>query len=284
MVAFDPTALRWSSRARRGTVRAADRRPPGGTVAEPVVTEIATGLQFPEGPVWMPDGTVLCVELQAPHRRPRASRRHGRDDRRAGREPERSRDRSRRRGLRLQQRRVGLPRDHGTDHHRRSQQPDDYSGGRIERVDLDTGDGDRPLHRVRRQPADGPERPRVRRPGRDVVHRPRQDPGPGARPRRRVLRGARRLVDHRGDLPARVAERHRACRPRATGSTWPRPTPAACYWWPVEGPGTVGKPSPVGHGGLLLAGLPGMQLLDSLGGRLRRQRRRRHARRTAGSR
>jgi gluconolactonase len=27
-------------------------------------TEITKGLQFPEGPVWMPDGTVLCVELK----------------------------------------------------------------------------------------------------------------------------------------------------------------------------------------------------------------------------
>ena len=33
-------------------------------MTEPVITEIATGLQFPEGPVWMPDGTVLCVELK----------------------------------------------------------------------------------------------------------------------------------------------------------------------------------------------------------------------------
>ena len=32
-----------------------------------------------------------------------------------------------------------------------------------------------------------------------------------------------------------------------------------------RGPGVVGKPNPVGHGGLLLAGLPGMQLFDSLG-------------------
>src|SRR6478672_10372916 len=28
------------------------------------ITEIASGLEFPEGPVWMPDGTVLCVELK----------------------------------------------------------------------------------------------------------------------------------------------------------------------------------------------------------------------------
>src|SRR5262245_26988624 len=49
----------------RSVARAA--RPAGpraGEMSEPGVTEIASGLQFPEGPVWMPDGTVLCVELQ----------------------------------------------------------------------------------------------------------------------------------------------------------------------------------------------------------------------------
>lgn len=29
------------------------------------VAVIADGLQFPEGPVWLPDGTVLCVEIRA---------------------------------------------------------------------------------------------------------------------------------------------------------------------------------------------------------------------------
>ena len=38
------------------------------------------------------------------------------------------------------------------------------------------GRRDRPLHRVRRQPAHGSERSRVRRRRRHVVHRPRQDP------------------------------------------------------------------------------------------------------------
>ena len=28
------------------------------------IVEIATGLEFPEGPVWMPDNPVLCVELK----------------------------------------------------------------------------------------------------------------------------------------------------------------------------------------------------------------------------
>jgi sugar lactone lactonase YvrE len=27
------------------------------------ITEITDGLRFPEGPVWMPDGTLLCTEL-----------------------------------------------------------------------------------------------------------------------------------------------------------------------------------------------------------------------------
>ena len=36
------------------------------------------------------------------------------------------------------------------------------------------------------------------------------------------------------------------------------------YSWPVAGPGLVEATTPVGHGGHLLAGLPGMQLLDSL--------------------
>ena len=36
------------------------------------------------------------------------------------------------------------------------------------------------------------------------------------------------------------------------------------YSWPVSGPGQVDATTPVGHGGHLLAGLPGMQLLDSL--------------------
>ena len=34
--------------------------------------------------------------------------------------------------------------------------------------------------------------------------------------------------------------------------------------WPVTAPGVVGSTTPTGHGGHLLAGLPGLQLLDSL--------------------
>jgi gluconolactonase len=36
------------------------------------------------------------------------------------------------------------------------------------------------------------------------------------------------------------------------------------FWWSITGPGEVTNESPIGNGGQLLAGLPGMQLLDSL--------------------
>jgi len=36
------------------------------------------------------------------------------------------------------------------------------------------------------------------------------------------------------------------------------------FWWSLSGPGQVEPGTPVGHGGHLLAGLPGLQLLDSL--------------------
>ena len=36
------------------------------------------------------------------------------------------------------------------------------------------------------------------------------------------------------------------------------------FWWALSGPGEVEHDNPVGNGGHLLAGLPGLQLLDSL--------------------
>jgi gluconolactonase len=36
------------------------------------------------------------------------------------------------------------------------------------------------------------------------------------------------------------------------------------FWWGVSAPGEIERDNPVGHGGHLLAGLPGLQLLDSL--------------------
>ncbi len=36
------------------------------------------------------------------------------------------------------------------------------------------------------------------------------------------------------------------------------------FWWSVSGPGEIERDNPIGNGGHLLAGLPGLQLLDSL--------------------
>ncbi len=36
------------------------------------------------------------------------------------------------------------------------------------------------------------------------------------------------------------------------------------FWWELSGPGEVQRDNPIGNGGHLLAGLPGLQLLDSL--------------------
>ena len=143
-------------------------------------------------------------------------------------------------------------------------QPDDYSGGRIERVDLDTGAVTVLYTECDGHPLMGPN---------DIVF---------------DATGGMWFTDH-----GKVRERERDhggvyyAAPDGSSITeviYPLESPngiglspegdrlyvaethtGRVYWWPVESPGVVGKPNPVGHGGLLLAGLPGMQLLDSLG-------------------
>ena len=229
---------------------------------EPEITEIASGLEFPEGPVWMDDGTLLCVELK----RRTVDRIHpdGRVETVA--EPGGSPN-----GLAIGPDGAAYVCNSGgwgftevmgliiTDLH----QPDDYSGGRIERVDLATGEVTVLYGECDGNPLMGPNdlvfdrdggmwftdhgkiRPRERDHGgvyyatsdgssiTEVIHPLESPNGIGLSPE--------------GDR-LYVAETH-------TGRV---------YWWPIEGPGRVGKASPLGGGGMLLAGLPGLQLLDSL--------------------
>jgi gluconolactonase len=228
----------------------------------PEITEIATGLQFPEGPVWMPDGTVLCVEL----RRRTVDRIHpdGRIETVA--EPGGSPN-----GLAIGPDGAGYVCNSGGWAFREVmgltitelEQPDDYSGGRIERVDLATGAVTVLYTECDGHPLMGPN---------DLVF---------------DADGGMWFTDH-GKIRARERDHGGVYYATPDGSSitevaYPLDSPngiglspagdvlyvaethtGRVLWWPVEGPGRLGRPTPLGAGGALLAGLPGMQLLDSL--------------------
>ena len=61
----------------------------------PELTEVANGLAFPEGPIAMPDGSVVLVEMFGPRLTPRPARRVEGDDRRDPRRTQRCRPRAR---------------------------------------------------------------------------------------------------------------------------------------------------------------------------------------------
>ena len=123
--------------------------------------------------------------------------------------------------------------------------PDRYVGGRIQRVDLATGDGDRPLHRVRRPPAAGAERPRVRRAtaasGSPTTASATSAPATGrasTTPSPTARRSARSCS--RSTRPTASA-----CRPTGAPSTGPRPTPAGSSGGPSTAPGELAPVRPV---------------------------------------
>ena len=108
-------------------------------MSTPEVTEIASGFEFPEGPVWMPDGSILVAELRG--RRVTRVR------------PDRSKETVAEPGGSPNGLAIGpdgacyVCNSGGWSFHDMggvlvpvSEEPDDYSGGRIERIDLDTGD------------------------------------------------------------------------------------------------------------------------------------------------
>src|SRR5436190_466248 len=108
-------------------------------MSEPEITEITSGLGFPEGPVWMPDGTVLVVEMK--HRRITRVHPDGRKETAA--EPGGSPN-----GLAIgPDGALYVCNSGGWDYFEvgdwtipMPELPAHHSGGRIERVDLDTGD------------------------------------------------------------------------------------------------------------------------------------------------
>ncbi len=227
------------------------------------IRELATGLEFPEGPIALPNGDVLVVEVQGGR-----VTRIARDGRRypvaqTGGGPN---------GAALgPDGRVYVCNNGGFEWHRLGgltlpgEQPADYSGGRIERIELETG--------------------KV-----EVLYRECDGHG---------LRGPNDLVfdrdggfwftDH-GKVRARDRDRGGVYYARPDGSRiaevlWGLDAPngvglspdggrlyvaetwtGRVWYWAVEGPGRVrragGGLGPAG--GTLLMGLPGFQLLDSM--------------------
>ena len=98
---------------------------------------IATGLGFPEGPVWMADGSVILGEISGKKVTRVMPRRQQDRDRQGRRRAERRRHRARRRALCLQQRR----RVYETTPSFLSTGPAlDYKNGSIQRIDPKTGE------------------------------------------------------------------------------------------------------------------------------------------------
>ena len=123
---------------------------------------IGEGLQFPEGPIALADGRVLVVEIKS-GTLATVSARTARSS--ASPRPAAART-APRSGPTARSTSATTAASSGTRSTASSPpapQPADYIGGRIQRVDIDTGRGRGPLHRVRRQPAARPERHRVRR-------------------------------------------------------------------------------------------------------------------------
>ena len=231
-------------------------------MSQPEITEITSGLGFPEGPVYMPDGTVLVVEMK----HGRITRVHPDGRKETAAEPGGSPN-----GLAIgPDGALYACNSGGWDYYEigeftipHTELPANHSGGRIERIDLDTGDvkvlytecdGNRLIG-----PNDlvfdaqggiwftdhGRREGRVQHVGgvyyahpdgssiREVVFPSESPNGIGLSP------DGTRLY---------VAETH-------TGRV---------FSYNVTGPGEVER-NAVGAAGVLLCGLPGMQLFDSLG-------------------
>src|SRR5262245_7185738 len=245
--------------------RSNERRDVGGGGGGDGMTEmreIATGLQFPEGPVALPDGSVLVVEIRrgtltrvAPDGRTSIVARTGGGPNGAAIGPDGK---------------VYVCNNGGFEWHDRAgltvpgNQPHDYSGGRIQRVDLDTGKVEDLYTACDGRPLRGPN---------DLVF-------DGA--------GGFWFTDH-GKLRERDRDRTGVFYARADGSRireaiFPLEAPngiglspdgqrlyvaetwtGRVWYWDLTGPGELRAGPGFGPGGgTLLVGLPGYQLFDSL--------------------
>ena len=231
-------------------------------MSQPAITELTSGLGFPEGPVWMSDGTVLVVEMQ--HGRITRVRSDGRKETVA--EPGGSPN-----GLAIgPDGALYVCNSGGWDYYEigdftipKTDLPAHHSGGRIERVDLVTGDVKVLYTECDGHALIGPN---------DLVF---------------DAHGGMWFTDH-GRQDGRIHHIGAIYYAQPDGSSirevvFPSESPngiglspdgtrlyaaethtGRVYAWNVTGPGEVER-NAVGAAGALLCGLPGMQLFDSLG-------------------
>jgi len=231
-------------------------------MSEPQITEITSGLGFPEGPVWMPDGTVLVTELK----NGRVVRVHpdGRTETAA--EPGGSPN-----GLAIgPDGALYVCNSGGFDFHEIGdftipvpELPSHHSGGRIERVDLDTGDVKVLYKECDGHPLIGPN---------DIVfdaHGGMWFTDHGRRQGRVHHGGAIFYAQPDGSSIREVVFPSEApngigLSPDGTRLYAAETHTGRVYAWNITEPGEVER-TPAGATGALLCGLPGMQLFDSLG-------------------
>ena len=226
------------------------------------IRELATGLRFPEGPVAMDDGAVILVEIARgtltrvdPHGKVEVVAELGGGPNGAALGPDGAMYVCNNGGCFSWDEVMGLTIPGAV--------PSDWEGGSIQRVDLGTGEVTTLYTSSSGEPLRAPN---------DLVF---------------DGHGGFWFTDH-GVRQERTSDRTGVHYALADGSScvevvFPLDAPngvglspdgsrlyvaethtGRVFWWTVGGPGKVARDNPVGNGGHLLAGLPGMQLLDSL--------------------
>ena len=112
--------------------------------------------------------------------------------------------------------------------------------------------------------AAGPERPRLRRRRRLLVHRPRHPPRRDQRPHRHLLRPARRLVDHARSCSRSTRQRHRPVARRRHALRAETHTGRVCGADGDRRRARSSRDLAAATGASAWPACPGMQLLDSL--------------------
>ncbi len=228
------------------------------------IKEIATGLRFPEGPVAMPDGSVILVEIArgtlsrvTPDGKVQVIAEPGGGPNGAALGPDGKMYVCNNGGFEWRETpETGL---------RPVAQAKDYSGGRIERIDIATGKVERVY--------DGAENGKLRGPNDIVFDRTGgfwfTDLGKGRA--RDMDRGGLYYAKADGSFITEAI--YPMMTPNGVGlspdekTLYAAETQTGRVWkWDLEGPGKL-VPKKTGHaaaGGELLAGVPGFQLFDSL--------------------